>query len=121
MKSQRTGTHQSATLIGKKQTKHIIMKTIFTIMLSVVLLGCLGCLSTHPSFVEGTVTEVGIYAPVEGQIIGMEVLNYVNGVKISLPTNMPYEISRKHSATNNYFGVVKTSEYSETKVKASMK
>ncbi len=77
-----------------------------------------GCSSTQPKTVEGTSVQLGAYIPWEGNIYGVELLSYVNGIVVKTPTNMCYEIQRKHSVTNDWaWGLMKSIESSDTTVK----
>lgn len=88
-------------------------------MKKLVLVACLlvGCYST-PSFKDGTITSLGAYLPWDGQMYGVQLINYTNGCVVRVPTNVCYEIERKHSVTNDWcFGLLKSIESSDTKVK----
>lgn len=73
-----------------------------------------GC--KYGNYVEGTSTSLGLYIPTTDGIFGVQVLEYLNGVKVTTATNQPFKITRTHYATNNYFGVVKTIENTKTEV-----
>lgn len=84
-----------------------------TIAALVFLVGC----ASQPKYVEGTLTQVGAYIPVEGTIYGAEVVNYLNGCKVTSVSNMPFKVDRTYASTNSYlWGMVKTSECTHTKV-----
>lgn len=86
--------------------------------MTIALAACLlaGC-ATQPKYVEGTLTQVGAYIPVEGTIYGAEVVNYLNGCKVTSVSNMPFKVDRTYASTNSYlWGMVKTSECTHTKV-----
>lgn len=90
----------------------IFKKLIFSLIL--LLAGC----KAAPSYKEGTMVGLGAYIPWEGQVYGLEIAQYVNGTIIRTPTNMLYEVTRKHSVTNDWmWGMLKCSESSETSVK----
>ena len=81
------------------------------------LLCAVGC-STQPTFIDGTSIQLGAYVPWEQNLYGVELISYVNGSLIKLPTNMNYEVSRTHSLTNDWlWGMMRSNESSETKVK----
>lgn len=84
-------------------------------LLAIALL-CCGCTS-NPRYVEGTMTQIGLYIPVSGQIYGLQCLNYLNGCSINAQSNQTMEVEREFSATNSYFGCIETVEWSKTKVK----
>ena len=90
------------------------MKKAASILL--IALAC-GCASHQPKYVEGTLTQVGAYIPVEGTIYGAEVVNYLNGCKVTTVSNMPFKVDRIYASTNEYlWGMVKTHEFTHTKV-----
>lgn len=83
----------------------------------VMLLLALGCTS-NPSYKEGTLFDLGVYLPYDGGLAGLDIIQYLNGCKLICNTNFPFEIERKYSAINDYlFGMVKTAESTDTKVK----
>ena len=89
------------------------MKKVFAAVVLVLLLGCY----TTPKYVEGTLTQVGAYIPVEGNIYGMEVVNYLNGCKVTSVSNLPFKVDRVYSSMNSYlWGMVTTTENTHTKV-----
>lgn len=77
----------------------------------------IGCVS-HPKFVDGTSISLGAYVPWQSNLYGVELLSYVNGVVVKTPTNMSYEVTRTHSASNDWcWGMMKSVEASKTEVK----
>lgn len=85
-------------------------------VLASILIATLGC-TTAPKYVEGTMTQVGAYLPFEGNIYGMEVINYLNGCKVTSVSNTPFTVDRTYTSTNNYlWGMVITTEHTHTKV-----
>lgn len=83
------------------------------LMLAVLLVGC----SSNPSFKDGTITTLGAYLPWDGQLYGCQIISYVNGCVIRTPSNMCYQVERKHSVTNDWcWGMLKSVETSDTKV-----
>lgn len=61
--------------------------------------------------------QLGAYMPYDGQLVGIEVVNYMNGCKITTATNMPFQVERTYTATNTFlWGMVKTIETTNTKV-----
>ena len=76
----------------------------------------IGCTST-PKFVEGTSLQLGAYIPWQSNLYGVELMSYINGCVVRVPTNICYEIQRTHSSTNSWmWGALETVESSETKV-----
>ena len=85
-------------------------------VLAAILIATLGC-TTAPKYVEGTLTQVGAYLPFEGNIYGMEVINYLNGCKVTSISNLPFKVDRVYSSMNSYlWGMVTTTESTHTKV-----
>ncbi len=77
-----------------------------------------GCMSQQPKVVEGTSVQLGAYLPWDGNLYGVELISYVNGCVVKTPTNMCYEIQRKHSVTNDWvWGMLKSVESSDTSVR----
>lgn len=46
----------------------------------------------------------------------MQCLNYLNGCVVNAYSNQTMSIEREFSATNSYFGLVETIEWTKTKV-----
>lgn len=82
--------------------------------LTLLLLAC-GCVSKS-SYVEGTMLQLGCYVPIDGTLAGIEVLNYLSGCAVRTSTNQAFSVEREYASTNNYFGIVNTSERTKTKV-----
>ena len=77
----------------------------------------IGCAS-QPKYVEGTSLSLGAYIPWDGQMYGVELMQYVNGAVLKVPSNTCYEIQRSYCATNSWmWGMLESVESSETKVK----
>ena len=84
------------------------------ILFLALLTGC----TSNPTYKEGTLFNFGCYLPYDGGLVGLEVIQYLNGCKISCSNNHTFEIERTYTATNDYlFGMVKTTERTDTKVK----
>lgn len=79
-----------------------------------VFLCLCGC-TTRTKYVEGTMTQVGLYIPIESNIYGVQMLNYLNGCSITASSNQTLTVEREFSSTNTYFGVITTVESSKTK------
>jgi hypothetical protein len=89
------------------------MKRLIASAMLVLMLGC----TTGNKYVEGTMTQLGVYAPIDGSIYGCEVVNYMNGCKVTSISNLPFKVDRVYSATNSYlWGMVTTTESTHTKV-----
>lgn len=87
----------------------LVLATLATLSLA-------GC-SLAPKYVEGTNFSLGAYVPVDGQLMGVEVCNYLSGCKVAATTNQPFFVQREFAATNSYFwGMVKTIESTRTSV-----
>ena len=55
--------------------------------------------------------------PWQSNLYGVELLSYVNGAVVKVPTNTLYQIERTHNATNSWmWGMLETIESSETKI-----
>ena len=90
------------------------MKKLIAIVLALMLCAC----TSQPKFVEGTSVQLGAYVPWQSNLYGVEIMSYVNGCVVRTPTNMAYEVERKHSVTNAWcWGILKSVEHSDTKVK----
>lgn len=86
------------------------------LLASAMLILMLGC-TTGNKYVEGTMTQLGVYAPIDGSIYGCEVVNYLNGCKVTSISNLPFKVDRVYSATNSYlWGMMTTTESTHTKV-----
>jgi len=86
------------------------------LLASAMLILMLGC-ATGNKYVEGTMTQLGVYAPIDGSIYGCEVVNYMNGCKVTSISNLPFKVDRVYCATNSYlWGMVTTTESTHTKV-----
>lgn len=73
-----------------------------------------GCTS-RPRYVEGTMTQIGLYVPVESSIYGLQCLNYLNGCSLTAASNQTLTVEREFCSTNSYFGIITTVEHSKTK------
>lgn len=86
---------------------------IITLATLALLCGC----GSAPKFVEGTTLSLGAYLPFDGSLYGLEIMQYVNGSVVKVPTNTAYQIRREHSATNDWaWGLLKSVEHTKTKV-----
>lgn len=79
-------------------------------------LGMIGCCSSQ-KMVEGTTINLGAYIPWENSLYGVELISYVNGIKVNVASNSTMTVERTHSATNSWgWGLLISSEFSKTKV-----
>lgn len=77
---------------------------------------CQGC-SSNPRYVEGTTLNLGAYVPWNETMYGVELVSYVNGIKVQASSNQSFQVARTYTATNDWlWGMVKSVEGSETKV-----
>ena len=82
-------------------------------LLALAVCGC----GTSPRYVEGTSLSLGAYIPWDGGLYGIELMQYVNGAVVKVPTNICYQIQREHSSTNSWlWGALNTIEHSKTTV-----
>ena len=76
----------------------------------------IGCTS-QPKYVEGTSLTLGAYIPWGGNLYGIELLSYVNGTVVKVPSNETYQIERQHCSTNSWmWGMLDTVEHTSTTV-----
>ena len=86
---------------------------ILSVFLYVLFQGC----SSSQKMVEGTSIQLGAYLPFEGNLYGVELCSYVNGLKIQASSNQSFQVSRTYVATNDWlWGMMKTVEGSDTKI-----
>ena len=85
--------------------------------ISLLLFLVVGCYSpTTNSYVEGTSLTVGLWLPINGQIYGLQAVNYLSGKKISVNTNQNFNVTSSHSISNKTFGCVDVIDHSKTKI-----
>ncbi len=93
-----------------------IGRLIGIIGIFIYVLLCQGC-STNPRYVEGTNLSLGAYLPIDGQLMGIELVNYLNGCSVRTSSNQAFNVSRTYCSTNDWlWGMMKSVEGSETKV-----
>ena len=80
-----------------------------------LVVGCLSPTTTN-TYVEGTSLTVGLWLPVNGQIYGLQAVNYLSGKKISVNTNTTFKIDSEREIKNKSFGVVDVMDNSKTKI-----
>ena len=107
-----------------KTTNYLFQNPIITvgvgrmigIMLVLIYVLCQGC-STQQKVVEGTSIQLGAYLPFDGNLYGIELMSYVNGLKIQASSNQSFQVSRTYNATNDWlWGMMKTVESSDTSI-----
>lgn len=92
------------------------MGRILGILLVLIYVLCQGC-STNQKAVEGTSIQLGAYLPFDGNLYGIELMSYVNGLKIQASSNQSFQVERTYTATNDWlWGMMKTVEGSDTKI-----
>ena len=107
-----------------KMTNYLIQNPILTIgigrmigILSVFLYVLFQGCSTQQKVVEGTSIQLGAYLPFDGNLYGVELMSYVNGLKIQASSNQSFQVSRTYNATNDWlWGMMKTVESSDTSI-----
>lgn len=107
-----------------KMTNYFIQNPIITvgmgrilgILVVLIYVLCQGC-STHPKAVEGTSIQLGAYLPFDGNLYGVELMSYVNGLKIQASSNQSFQVERTYTSTNDWlWGMMKTVESSDTRI-----
>lgn len=88
------------------------MKKIMMIMLACALVGC----KNTPQYIDGSETAIGMYIPVDGALMGVEAIHYLNGCVVRAGSNNTFTVEREYSTTNSYFGIIHTIEKTKTKV-----
>lgn len=85
------------------------------VLFALILLA--GCFSGQ-RYTEGSYLALGAYVPVESNLYGVEIVQYLNGARLSTATNTPCVFSRQFSATNSYlWGMVETHESTKSELK----
>ena len=107
-----------------KMTNYFLQNPIITvgvgrilgILVVLIYVLCQGC-STQQKAVEGTSIQLGAYLPFDGNLYGIELMSYVNGLKIQASSNQSFQVSRTYNATNDWlWGMMKTVESSDTSI-----
>ena len=89
---------------------------ILGILVVLIYVLCQGC-STQQNAVEGTSIQLGAYLPFDGNLYGVELMSYVNGLKIQASSNQSFQVSRTYNSTNDWlWGMMKTVESSDTSI-----
>lgn len=84
------------------------------VLVFILALFC-GCTSGQ-RYLEGTATQVGAFVPYDGQLYGINVVNYLNGVSVQTASNVAFTVSREYASSNTWFGCATTTERSKTDV-----
>lgn len=83
---------------GDLAFQDMILRSIVAVVLLSIPLGCRNqCQNTY---IEGTSLTLGLYIPYNGNIYGIQALNYLSGKKIQLHTNQQFKVSSEHSISN---------------------
>ena len=107
-----------------KMTNYFLQNPIITvgigrmlgILIVLIYVLCQGC-STQQKIVEGTSIQLGAYLPFDGNLYGIELVSYVNGMKLQTSTNQSFQVSRTYNSTNDWlWGMMKTVESSDTSI-----
>ena len=107
-----------------KTTNYFLQNPIITvgigrmlgILIVLIYVLCQGC-STNPKVVEGTSIQLGAYLPFEGNLYGVELMSYVNGLKIQASSNQSFQVESTYTSTNDWlWGMMKTVESSDTSI-----
>lgn len=60
---------------------------------------------------------MGAYLPFDGNLYGVELMSYVNGLKIQASSNQSFQVERTYTSTNDWlWGMMKTVESSDTRI-----
>lgn len=101
-----------------KKRKRVIRKAAKIAKYSVLLLAFLcGCAHDSTMFVEGTRFRMGVYVPWDGQLYGLQFVEYLNGSCVRAPSNRVVSVQRSFCSSNDYVGVTHTRDASTTGVK----
>ena len=93
-----------------------IGRMIGILFVFIYVLLCQGC-STNPKYIEGTNLALGAYFPLDGQLMGIEIVNYLNGCSVRTSSNQSFNVSRTYCSTNSWgWGLLTTVEGSDTKI-----
>lgn len=91
--------------------------TVLLALLGAFALLCAVCgCKAQNVYTEGTNLMLGLYVPTTEGLVGLQVVDYLSGVKVATQTNMPFCVEREFCSSNSYFGVVETFERVNTKV-----
>ena len=92
-------------------------RAVKRILLMLVFMLVIGCSSISSNeYVEGTSLKLGIYLPYNGNIYGLQAVNYLSGKRIRLNTNQTFKVSSQHSISNETFSIFKIYDNSTTDI-----
>lgn len=78
-----------------------------------------GCVSKGPVFLNGTQVSLGAYIPWDGNLYGLELINFVTGTYMRFPTNTAFKVDHTANVTNEWcFGMLESVSSSKTKADA---
>ena len=81
-------------------------------LLALAVCGC----GTSPKVVDGVSISLGAYIPWDGQMYGLELIQFVSGTSTLLPTNGKHGICREHCSTNVWlWGMLESRESGKLK------
>lgn len=87
---------------------------LLTLLCSIFLF--MGCM-TRMTYTEGLSVSAGVYIPSEGQTYGLQLCNYVSGVRLATSTNANLKINRSANVNNSFlFGLISNSETNKTEI-----
>ncbi len=78
--------------------------------MAIVLLLLSGCVHNGVKITEGTDLVMGVTVPGTEGVLQLQVLNYLSGFSVYAESGVAVEVDYTMSATNSYFGVVKTEQ-----------
>lgn len=82
-----------------------------------ILLFISGCnITPRNEYIEGTSLTLGLYLPYNGQIYGIQALNYLSGKRITAITNQFPKIKSEHIITNSSFFCFELNEINKTEI-----
>lgn len=98
------------------------MKALAVVLLALGLAaGALvdGCAAKGPVFLNGTQVSLGAYVPWNGNLYGLELVNFTTGTYIRYPTNCAFEVQHAAASTNAWaWGMMESVTGSKTKADA---
>ena len=100
--------------------KDFLVKTLIFTMLVAGAASCCtlcsGC-ATKQTYVEGTSVQLGAYIPMDGSLYGLNIVSYLNGCQVKIPTNATLKVSRSTSICNNWlYGLMQSAETNKTEI-----
>jgi hypothetical protein len=78
-----------------------------------------GCVSKGPVFLNGTQISLGAYIPWDGNLYGLELINFTTGTYMRFPTNTAFKVDHQSNVTNDWaWGMMESVSGSKTKADA---